>query len=595
MLVRALLLFLLVISVGEISAEAKDRETVQAWGTVFAEGKPVPNATVVTCDSDTKVIAHNYRRKIAETTSNAKGRFVFDRLPLKKGEVYSLIAYAPGYAIGWYSHPNPKELHDVRIHLGKPTEHRGFIKDEQETPVEGAEVQVVILTQEFGRWGNRVSLSQEIGYGFAQTDRNGHFSIPNLPTGSGVYLLIDHPDYALQSQPTIPVGEQMTFHLFKGGSIQGRVYFKKTGKSPEPLTVLATPDVRCHNVPPPRDQVQTDEEGHFVFSHILPGNYYFLLPQSVPGWTYVAPYVKVEEGRNISDADIVLTPGGDIHGKVLYKEKPLADVEVRIFHFSQPPYTQGVKASVVYTDENGLYQAQVAHGEVDLLVIAPNGYPQRKTLNLREGEVLREINFELSNIPFVKILGKVQKPDGTPVPNATVLATPIQINSKTDGNGEFILRDITQGNSIVLDVSLSNPPMKRVVKIHATDDTPVIVTLMPVDDQFAQKAILTQDILKAAEKYKKILLRRRQLSLGCRESYPEVDPVRYPGKETHEYFQAQADVQEALTEYLRLTDDYDAFNSGGWINQAFSGMMKMSASAGSRTIFMGFTDEMIHQ
>ena len=105
-------------------------------------------------------------------------------------------------------------------------------------------------------------------------------------------------------------------------------------------------------------------------------------------------------------------------------------------------------------------------------------------------------------------------------------------------------------------------------------------------------AIVTQ-VYESAEKYLQILHRRKDLSSGLVHLYPDVDPVRYPGRELREYIQAQVEAEDIVHNYLRLTDDFDAFNPGGWINDAFSGMVEMSASPQSRTVSMGFTDEMI--
>lgn len=105
-------------------------------------------------------------------------------------------------------------------------------------------------------------------------------------------------------------------------------------------------------------------------------------------------------------------------------------------------------------------------------------------------------------------------------------------------------------------------------------------------------AIVTQ-VYESADKYLQTLHRRKDLSSGLGHLYPDVDPVRYPGRELREYIQAQVEAEDIVHDYLRLTDDFDAFNPGGWINDAFSGMMEMWASPESRTVTMGFTDEMI--
>jgi len=551
-------------SVGLSALAAENREKVSVSGTVIADGKPVPNAQVAVCGRQTKV---------AETVTDANGRFVFEALPLKRGDI--LIAHAPGYAIEWYPQSNlSKPLQDVQqdiqIQLGESIEHRGVVKDAQGKPIEGAQVQVAVLSK--GE-GNSILLSREMGYGFARTNSKGNFSIPNLPKKSGVYLYIDHPDYALQRQRTIPVEKQMTFHLTKGGSIRGKVYFKETGKSPKPLTVLACANVRDHDTPPPRQEVRTDVDGNFVFAHILPGSYYLLLPERVSGWTFVAPAVKVEEGKEISGADFMLTKGGLVHGSVLYKGKPMAGVDIRIFDDSEPSLSEAGKAIYIKTDEKGAYQVQVAPGEVRLAVSAPKGYKDSQripnTLIVKEGEEVWEVNFELIERPLVTVRGKVQTKNGTPVPNATVLGPGIpNLTTKTDENGEFAFEEIEEEAVLMLVASLPQAGLKGKMTTLVTKDTQMTITLAPVDDKSARSAVLAQDILEATQKYRNLILRRKRWSKGGRRND---EPT---GKEEgKQYRQGYFQLQELLVDYYDLTHDKAAYLPDGWIYELTLGMV----------------------
>ena len=100
---------------------------------------------------------------------------------------------------------------------------------------------------------------------------------------------------------------------------------------------------------------------------------------------------------------------------------------------------------------------------------------------------------------------------------------------------------------------------------------------------------------ESAENYRRILIRRRDLALGLDRLYPETASEDFFENENREYLQSQAEIPALLNNYLRLTEDFDAFNSGGWINQAFSGMANISASSAIRRISIRFTDEMIDE
>jgi len=371
------------------------------------------------------------------------------------------------------------------------------------------------------------------------------------------------------------VDKHKTFLLTNGGSIRGRVYFKGTNKPPKPLTVLASANVRLdRGMPPPRREVKTDEEGNFVFPHILPGAYYLVLPERVPGWTYVAPSVQVEEGKEISGVDFALIKGVLIHGSVLYEDKPMAGgVDVRIFDSSEPYYSEAVEAIVVKTDQNGAYQVQVAPGEVHLEVVAPKGYENSpnipKILSVEEGEEIREVNFKLIESPIVTVRGKVQTANGTPVPNATVLATPINVTTKTDEDGEFVFEEIKNGTVLWFSVSLPETGLKGNRPIFAIPDTQVKITLAPADDKSAQADVLAQDIREAAQKYQDILLRRNRWSKGGRR-----DDEPTGQEEAKQYEQGHFQLQELLAGYFLLTRDKSAYLPGGWVYELTKGIAR---------------------
>lgn len=341
------------------------------------------------------------------------------------------------------------------------------------------------------------------------------------------------------------------------------------------MTVLASANVRLdRGMPPPRREVKTDEEGNFVFPHILPGAYYLVLPERVPGWTYVAPSVQVEEGKEISGVDFALIKGVLIHGSVLYEDKPMAGgVDVRIFDSSEPYYSEAVEAIVVKTDQNGAYQVQVAPGEVHLEVVAPKGYENSpnipKILSVEEGEEIREVNFKLIESPIVTVRGKVQTANGTPVPNATVLATPINVTTKTDEDGEFVFEEIKNGTVLWFSVSLPETGLKGNRPIFAIPDTQVKITLAPADDKSAQADVLAQDIREAAQKYQDILLRRNRWSKGGRR-----DDEPTGQEEAKQYEQGHFQLQELLAGYFLLTRDKSAYLPGGWVYELTKGIAR---------------------
>ncbi len=106
------------------------------------------------------------------------------------------------------------------------------------------------------------------------------------------------------------------------------------------------------------------------------------------------------------------------------------------------------------------------------------------------------------------------------------------------------------------------------------------------------KAVVAR-IYEKAENYRQILIRRRDLFEGRAHLHPESASPGFSEEESQQYVQAQLSAQDLFSDYIRLTGDYDAFNSGGWINQAFSGLARLSGSSATRNINVFFSDDMI--
>ena len=100
------------------------------------------------------------------------------------------------------------------------------------------------------------------------------------------------------------------------------------------------------------------------------------------------------------------------------------------------------------------------------------------------------------------------------------------------------------------------------------------------------EAVLTQ-IHEAASRFRQILVRKRDLALGLKHLYPEA--IHNPKSITHEYFEVTAAFRPLFGAYMRATGpDFDAFDPGGAIYEALSGLADMSADPENRKISIRF-------
>ena len=106
------------------------------------------------------------------------------------------------------------------------------------------------------------------------------------------------------------------------------------------------------------------------------------------------------------------------------------------------------------------------------------------------------------------------------------------------------------------------------------------------------EAIITA-IYENTENYREILLTTIDLYEGRAYLHPETASPDYPEQLQLRSEEVRMKASELWGEYLLLTKDFDAFNPGGWINEAYSGMATLSGNASTKRITTFFSDDML--
>ncbi len=234
-------------------------------------GKPVAGVRVVLREwsslrySD-DVFQREIRDVLAETTSDAAGRFQFDDVESRPFRSFGdrspwdVVALADGFALGWVHLSAGNAERDWTIKLHKAKTIRGRLIDSDDKPVAGCTVQVGNVEAPGSQWHGdfsdplRLDMWRSQLSPTATTDADGHFELSGLPADKRLTLVAQHPNFvhhyfyvrtteepqADVEQTSVREGvqttEQRPIHasgftekLERGGRLRGRVVFSDSG------------------------------------------------------------------------------------------------------------------------------------------------------------------------------------------------------------------------------------------------------------------------------------------------------------------------------------------------------------------------------
>lgn len=279
-----------------------------------------------------------------------------------------------------------------------------------------------------------------------QTDRNGNFLFPDVPTGTGYTLTASKAGYtgATASVTEVVYGAMATASLtFTGGAISGKV----TDDQGQPASGVKV-SVTDKGI---EYAATTDDEGVYRLGDLPAGNGYTITAQKIGYEADSESGIDVVTGSTVPNVNMeIVLNSGTIAGKVNDRTGAaidLATVSVNV----------GGKTFSGVSGPDGHYSIlNVPAGSQYTVTASKENYINGTVQNIgvQIGKITNAVDFRL-NPNTGAITGKVTNGQGATVSGATVTAVSglKTYNATTDANGNYSLTEVLAGSGYQLTVS----------------------------------------------------------------------------------------------------------------------------------------------
>jgi hypothetical protein len=395
---------------------------------------------------------------VVEGQTTATGRFSVPTPDARAGPgtYFQVLALQAGWAPGFVQVQWGYVL-TVRLEAN-PATWSGIVSTPEGQPVAGAQVLVTQLRAPPER-GDRffpvVPAGATAGPLQATTGPDGRFSVSGLPAAGSVGYTVRAAGRAPVVGHQAPVQGETAVTLLRGASVSGKV---SAGDKPAAgVTVRATP-LFGSGLPA---QAVTGEDGTYTIGGLAEGPTAMRVVDPPEGMvSSIRSGVNMRTGETTTGADLALTPGAVLSGKIVETEggRPIAGLTVKADWRPSGPemMTQGLDqpAGSAVTAADGTYRLRVPPGRILLVPSrrSPGGpgiyglVADQRSFEVAEGETKNGLDIMLK--PPARLRGRVLRPDGNPAARVDVsaagyysfgygafLPAPVQ----TDTQGRFTL------------------------------------------------------------------------------------------------------------------------------------------------------------
>jgi len=488
-----------------IDEESDTNPSVVITGTVWDKDNrtPVPNIKVQLYEKGEEIFFFSmWGSSQAETVTDEQGTYTFSNI-----ESGAYTVFADGRTAGYVANgsdgqaidfDSTKSKTDVDVWLAKGGTVEGRVLNSSGEPIENALVLVMPADPSADMLGFGFGVSDDPDLPFPKTSASGGYSVKGLEFGSPVRVTAKAEGYAIARSESITLTKasplaQTDLTVTNGSRVSGKVTYEDGAPTEGQFVAITVgmTDLMAGKLMNP-ETAQSDANGEFVFEHVAAGDYLMTLVEDeddvemfeVAETALASPEstnkVEVDGFNGVTGLAFVVkrkvVGTGRVTGIILAVDgSPAADIEISAMNKSD--YEDFETTS----DANGHFSFnELTDGYYDLVGYNENG-------SVHSSRVTLGSHVTLQMLASLKVTGRVIDADGNPVPNA-------RVNNQepdgfdfdygavnTDANGEAILEDVEEGETILTASSRTHGNgVSETFVVKRGRETPVItITLVP--------------------------------------------------------------------------------------------------------------------
>ncbi len=304
-----------------------------------------------------------------------------------------------------------------------------------------------------------------------KTEEDGIFTVKALPYDTELSLKVVSDSLASKAIPGLFLSEGQELELgdievFPATEIRGKV--TKLGKNLPGANVALLPNVAfdladldfialIRNLTRDDDPLGltiTDDSGNFVFENVVPGEYAVAVTAEGREFKH-SDKIRIKEGAALAQVKVDLLPGCTIKGTV--KDtfgQPIGDALIAVLRDQRGGIPSVFKTLKTRSDANGHFQfTQLGKSGYQLMARARGFAADNERFDVEKEKGNKTIEMTLKK--GVTISGRItRKSDGKPIEGVEIVGmggqTPLAIESVSDADGNYVLRDISPKGRIAI-------------------------------------------------------------------------------------------------------------------------------------------------
>ncbi|MCP4610325.1 MAG: redoxin domain-containing protein [Planctomycetes bacterium] len=448
---NGIVILCLVLLIGIINhSSAEEAKQITCKGKVVDDqGHSIADAKVTLHEMVYNKATRSYDTKVAgEVTTETGGAFSFNTSA--ESDVSRdgyIIVEKEGLALGFANWEMRKGDKELQIKLGQPKELAGVVVDENDKPVAGAQVSILMLIIGTMRDDRGVSGPVAADLFTSTTDAAGKFKFTRIPAEATAEFIMKKEGRAtvgtyistgMANQKLKFVAGQADIKLVlpNEAKIEGIVVQKETAKPVGGINLIAKSEQRLPYLV--QEPIVSRQDGTFGISALIGGRHIVQIESSSQGladWVAESVAVTTEAGKTKSGIKIEISKGGLVEVVVTEADskKPVENASISIRELRNKQWFNA------RSDKDGIARIRLAPGTYQMSGAYKQGFTSNKrdeNITIEDGKTIL-IAWQLSSQP--RITGIVRDMAGKPLEGVKLTICPMggRDDSATDSEGKF--------------------------------------------------------------------------------------------------------------------------------------------------------------